>query len=93
MIVMGSVTVPGSATVPIFLLPTGLSNFTVFQQTGGTPVYVGSSTALTVTNGLQIPVSPANIESYNSTAGGRMFYATTGSTVPATFQFIVSTAQ
>ena len=93
MIVMGNVTVPGSATVPIFLLPTGLSNFTVFQQSGGTPVYVGSSTALTTTNGLQVPVSPANVESYNSTGGGTMFYATTGSTLPSSFQFIVSTAQ
>ncbi len=92
-IVMGSAQVPGSATVPVFLLPTGLSNFTVYQPSGQTTVYVGSSTALTTTNGLPIPVSPANIESYNSTGGGKQFYATTGSTLPSSFQFIISTAQ
>ncbi len=41
-IVVGNAVVPGNATVPVFLLPTGLSNFTVFQP-GGAQVYVGSS--------------------------------------------------
>jgi len=91
-VVMGNVTVPANATIPVFLLPTGLSNFTVFQQSGPT-VYVGSSTALTNKNGLPIPVSPANVETYNSTGGGTMFYATTASTLPSSFQFIISTAQ
>ena len=91
-IVVGNVAVPGSATIPVFLLPTGLANFTVFQQSGGVPVYVGSSTALTSANGMLIPVSPANVESYNSTAGGKQFYATTGSTLPSSFQFVISTA-
>ena len=92
-IVMGSVTVPGSSTIPVFLLPTGLSNFTVYQTGNPPQVYVGSSTALTTTNGLAVPVSPVNIDSYNSTGGGKQFYATTGSTLPSSFQFIISTAQ
>lgn len=92
-IIMGSVAVPGSATIPVFLLPTGLSNFTVYQTGNPPQVYVGSSTALTSSNGLPVPISPANVESYNSTAGGKMFYATTGSTLSSSFQFIISTAQ
>ena len=91
-IVVGNAVIPGNATVPVFLLPTGLSNFTVFQS-GGAQVYVGSSSRLSSTNGLAIPVSPANIESYNSTGGGQQFYATTGSASPSSFQFIISTAQ
>lgn len=91
-IVVGNAVVPGNATVPVFLLPTGLSNFTVFQP-GGAQVYVGSSSRVSSTNGLAIPVSPTNVESYNSTAGGQQFYATTGSSTASSFQFIVSTAQ
>lgn len=91
-IVMGNVAVPGNATIPVFLLPTGLSNFTVFQQSGAS-VYVGSSASVSNKNGLLVPVSPANIESYNSTGGGQQFYATTGSTLSSSFQFIISTAQ
>lgn len=92
-IIMGSVTVPGSATIPVFLLPTGLSNFTVYQTGSPPQVYVGSSTALTAANGLPVPVTPVVTESYNSTGGGKLFYATTGSTLPSSFQFIISTAQ
>ena len=92
-IIMGNVNVPGNSTIPVFLLPTGLSNFTVFQGSGGTPVYVGSSVRVSAANGLNIPVSPANVESYNSTAGGQQFYATTGSSTASSFQYIISTAQ
>ena len=92
-IVMGNAVIPGSATVPVFLLPTGLSNFTVFQPAGSVQVYVGSSAKVSSTNGLPIPVTPVITESYNSTGGGQQFYATTGSTLPSSFQFIISTAQ
>lgn len=93
-IAMGQVPVPGNATIPVFLLPTGLANFLVFQPNGtAATIYVGSGPNLSKANGLPVPPNPVNVESYNSTAGGRQFYATTGSSTASTFQFIISTAQ
>lgn len=93
-IIVGQFAVPGGATVAAFLLPTGLSNFCVFQPTSGNavPVYVGNSSSVSSSNGIQVPVTPFNSESYNSTAGGKVFWATTGSSTASSFSFIISTA-
>jgi hypothetical protein len=93
-ITLGQVAVPGNATIPVFLLPTGLSNFLVFQPTSGNPatVYLGSSANVSSANGIPVPVTPANSESYIGTGGGKQFYATTGSAVASTFHFLISTA-
>ncbi len=91
-IIMGNAVVPGSATTAVFVLPTGLSNFTVYQPSGGTAVFVGTSPNVSNVNGLQVPVSPSNTDSYNSSGGGKPVYATTGTTVASSFQYIISTA-
>ncbi len=91
-IVMGNAVVPGSATVPVFVLPTGLANYCVFQPTGNVTVYVGPSPNVNSTIGLPVPVTPVNTESYNSTGGGKVVYATTGSSTASSFQYIISTA-
>lgn len=93
-IIVGNAPVPGNSTVAVFVLPTGLSNFCVYQPTTGSPatVYVGTSPSVSKTNGLPVPISPSNTESYNSTGGGQLVYATTGSAAASSFQYIISTA-
>ena len=88
---MGQVAVPASSTVPAFTLPAGLCNFTIYQPTTPQAVYVGSSTAVTSTNGLPVPVTPLAQETY--VAGrGLTYYATTGNNTASSFQYIICTA-
>jgi hypothetical protein len=47
MIIMGNATVPSSSVVPIFTLPSGLSNFTLYQPTQAQMVYVGPTKPVT----------------------------------------------
>ena len=88
---MGQVAVPANSTVPAFTLPAGLCNFTIYQPTTPQAVYVGSSTAVTSTNGLPVPVTPLAQETY--VAGrGLTYYATTGNNTASSFQYIICTA-
>lgn len=92
MIVVGNAVVPANSTVAVFVLPTGLANFTVYQPTTPQTVYIGTSPNVSSTNGLPVPVTPSNTESYNSSGGGKLVYATTGNGTASTFQYIISTA-
>ena len=90
-IILGSATVPSSSTVAVFTLPAGLCNFTIYQPTNPQTVYVGSSTAVSSTNGLPVPVTPAGQETY--VAGrGVTWYATTGNNTASSFSYMISTA-
>lgn len=88
MLVIGQAAVPANATVAVFSLPPGLSNFTVYQP--GTPqaVYIGG-TAVSSANGMLVPVTPLNQENYSS-GRGTTIYATTGNSTASTFQYIIS---
>ena len=90
-VIVGQVTVPANSTVAAFRLPSGLCNFTLYQPTTAQAVYVGSGTAVTSTNGLPVPVTPLNQETYVNNAGVT-YYATTGNNTASSFQYIISTA-
>lgn len=90
-VIVGQATVPSSSTVPVFTLPAGLCNFTVYQPTTLQAVYIGASTAVSSTNGLPVPVTPLAQETY--VAGrGLTYYATTSNNTASSFQYIISTA-
>jgi len=89
-VTVGLATVPSSSTVPVFTLPAGLCNFTIFQPTNPQAVYIGTSARVNTTGGMPVPVTPILQESYNST-GGVTYYATTGNGTASSFCYIIST--
>jgi hypothetical protein len=90
-IIVGSATVPSNSTVAAFTLPAGLCNFTLYQPTQPQVVYVGTSSRVSTTSGLPVPVTPLAQESYVSTAGAT-YYATTGNGTASSFQYIICSA-
>jgi len=89
-VILGNATVPSSSTVALFHLPPGYSNMTVFQPSQAQAVYLGTSNALTAANGMLVPVTPANAETYVGSAGAAI-YATTGNNTASSFSYILST--
>jgi hypothetical protein len=87
---LGSVTVPSSSTVTAFILPPGYSNMTLFQTAASPLVFVGTSPHVSATNGMYVPNTPLNQETYTGSAGATM-YATTGNATASSFSFILST--
>lgn len=90
-VIVGSATVPSSSTVAAFSLPAGLCNFTIYQPSQPQAVYVGTSSRVSTTSGMPVPITPLAQESYNSTAGVT-YYATTGNGTASSFQYIICTA-
>jgi len=71
---MGQVAVSG--TVPLFLVPSGPVNASLFAASSG--VYVGTSTAVTTANGMELPAStPVPIATFPASTGAQL-YATVG---------------
>jgi hypothetical protein len=91
-VILGLATVPSSSTVTVFTLPAGLCNFFVFQPTPATAtVYLGTSPGVAATNGMPVPVTPLQEETY--VAGkGVTYYATTGNATASSFCYLISTA-
>jgi hypothetical protein len=87
---IGSVTVPSNATVTAFILPPGYSNMTLYQTSTLQPVYVGTSPRVSAVNGMYVPNTPLNQETYTGSAGAAM-YATTGNATASSFSYILST--
>ncbi len=91
-VILGAATVPSSSTVPVFTMPPGPANLTVFQPTPATAtVYLGTSPGVTATNGMPVPVTPLSQESYHGSRGAT-YYATTGSATASSFSYLISTA-
>ncbi len=91
MIILGQATVPSNSTVNVYTIPPGTVNTTVFQPSAGAPatVYIGTTANVSATNGMPVPVTPTNSESYVSTPGVKI-YATTGSATASSFSYIIS---
>lgn len=88
---MGTASVPGNATVPVFMIPAGMANATTFQLTpNAQSVYVGLSPFVSTTNGIAVTVTPGSEENYNSSRGV-LIYATTGNATASTFSYLIST--
>ena len=88
-IIVGQATVPSSTTVAVFHLPPGYSNMTLYQA-ATQPVYVGTSNTVSATNGMPVPNTPLNQETYTGSAGATI-YATTGNATASSFSYIIST--
>jgi hypothetical protein len=85
----GQATVPTSATVPLFMVPAGLASVS-FWNTGGGAVFIGTSSAVTVTSGMQAPVIPAGFSNYVGSKGAT-FYGCNTSGTAASIAYCVTT--
>jgi hypothetical protein len=90
-VILGAATVPSSGTVTVFTMPPGPANLTVFQPSGSAVVYLGTTSGVTATNGMPVPVTPLSQESYHGSRGAT-YYATTGSATASSFCYLISTA-
>lgn len=89
-LITGQAPVPGSSTVPLFMIPPSSSDVTVFLHGSAAPVYIGLSTALTTANGLQVTPSPVEFAG-TTWSRGATIYGTTGSATASTLNYIIST--
>jgi hypothetical protein len=89
-IILGNATVPSSSTVAAFRLPPGYSNMTLYQPATPQPVYIGTSNTVAATNGMPVPNTPLNQETYTGSAGATI-WATTGNATASSFSYIIST--
>lgn len=89
-LITGQAPVPGSSTVPLFVIPPSSSDVTVFLHGTSASVYVGLSTALTTANGMQVTTSPVEF-SGTTWSKGATLYGTTGSATASTLNYIIST--
>lgn len=89
--VMGQVTISNASTAPLFTVPSGLCNVTFWNISSGT-VYVGTSTAVTTTNGMQCHSIPTSFFSYVSSKGATLYGANTSGNA-ATVNYVISTDQ
>lgn len=88
-IITGIASVPANATVPVFALPPGYCNFTMYQPTSPQQVWVGQSAAMTTASGMPVPNTPLNQESFSGSRG-QLVYATTGNATASSFYYIIS---
>ena len=88
---IGAWSVPASGTFPIFTVPPGPVSVT-FWNVGAQAAYIGASTAVSTTNGLQAHSIPTQFNTWPFSKGQQL-YATTGNATAATIQYIVSTSQ
>ena len=68
---------PVTGTVPVFTVPPGPAAVTMWVASGA--VYVGTSTAITTSNGASVPTSPVTFQGFSGSRGSQI-YGTTGNT-------------
>jgi hypothetical protein len=83
---MGQSTVTG--TVPVFTIPPSAVNVTLYQS-GTTPVFVGTGTALTTASGMSVSTTPVTFRLFSGSAGHQL-YATTGGASTAALCYVIS---
>ena len=89
---MGQVSVnSGGGVVPLLRLPAGLCNVTLWNSALTGTIYVGTSTAVTASNGLVCHSIPTSFFQYVS-SGGTQLYGT-AATANGTISYIVVTDQ
>lgn len=88
---MGQATCPTTNTVPLFTVPSGLCNVT-FWNVSAPNIYIGTSTAVTASNGLVCHSIPTNFFSYVSSKSVTFYGANTSATA-GVVNFIIVTNQ
>ena len=90
-IIMGQATVPASSTVVIFTVPPSYCNVTFYNiNTAATNAYIGTSTAVSSTNGLVCHSLPVNFTTFMGSRGGTI-YATSGGATPTSVNYVIVT--
>lgn len=90
-IIMGQATVPASSTVAIFTVPPSYCNVTFYNvNTAATNAYIGTSTAVSSTNGLVCHSLPVNFTTFMGSKGAT-FYATSGGAVATSVNYVIVT--
>lgn len=91
MYIMGQSTVPASNTVPLFQIPPGLVNVTIYNvNTAATNVYIGTTAKVTSTDGMVCHSIPTSFFGYMGSSG-IMLYGTTGGAVASSINYVIST--
>jgi hypothetical protein len=89
-LIAGSATVPSNSTVAAFILPPGYSNGVIYQVSNPQAVYIGTNSRVSAANGMLVPLTPLNTETFTGSAGATI-YATTGNATASSFSYIIST--
>jgi hypothetical protein len=89
--ILTQVTVPANATVPVFMIPPGYFSATIYS-TAASSVFLGTSTAVTATNGYVVHTVPT---SFNGamTSKANQVYAANPSGGAVTFNLFMITDQ
>jgi hypothetical protein len=87
---LGSWNVPGSSTVPVFMIP-ALCNIT-FYNIGVQQVYLGTTPQVSSANGLVCHSIPTSFFTYVGSRGTQI-YATTGNATAGTLNFVLVSDQ
>lgn len=86
-IIMRQAAVTG--TVPIFTVPPGPCAVTMWVATGA--VYVGTSTALTTSNGASVPTSPVTFRGFSGSQGAQLYGTVGTAATTVAINYVVST--
>lgn len=86
-IIMGQAAVTG--TVPIFTIPPGPCAVTMYVATGA--AYVGTSTALTTTDGMSVPTTPVTFEGFPGSRGAQLYGTVGTAATTVAINYVVST--
>jgi len=89
---MGQIQVPAASTIPTVMVPSGEVSVT-FYNPGTVPVFLGTSKAISQTNGLVCSVVPASFDGYMTGSGAIIYACNTSATLIATFNYLIDSDQ
>lgn len=78
-----------TGTVPIFTVPPGSCNVIITAAAAG--AFIGTSTALTTSNGYAVQVYPTAVPTYPGSTGAQMFATTGTAATTIAVSWIIST--
>jgi hypothetical protein len=88
---LGQATVPASNTVPLFQVPPGWCNVTIYNvNTAATSVYLGSNSKVSPADGIICHSVPTSFFGYMGSSG-IMVWGTTGGTIASSVNYLIST--
>lgn len=92
-LIMGQATVPsGGGVVPCFEVPPGPCSVTWYNLNTLNTIYLGTSTAVTATNGLAVHNVPVTFQGF-MTSRGTQVYGTTGTFPTGILNYLIMTDQ
>ena len=87
---MGQATVPASNTVAIFTVPPSYCSVTFYNINTAATAYIGTSTAVSSTNGLVCHSIPVSFQTFIGSKGAT-FYATSGGATATSVNYVIAT--